>query len=240
MSSNVGSWQTRTFPPCVSVLLDQPEIGPEWKSWMTFELALRGIILDMKCDGDEILLQKNEDIIGFYRFLELEQTEAMLQATGAEVHALRCPWGGRIRGALGWSRLGLESELLDSFLPFLSRRCRGPFIHTDERIVHEPLRQVTFPLSNLTRKFGFDDGDALLNREPDYLEYVRREAETALARAGMVAGVGDIETHHNPMRIWGPIRRLDQWEEVPDRELSSVSMTIWAYDDSFLKDVAYW
>ena len=66
------------------------------------------------------------------------------------------------------------------------------------------------------------------------------EAEAALARASIKAEVGAIETHHNPVRIWGPIRRLDGWEEVREWELGTASMTIWAYDDSFLRDVAFW
>lgn len=229
-------WSSGRFPPCVSVVLEQPGIGTEWKSWLTFELALRGVMLDTNED-----IIQDEMPIGGFRFLELDETAAMLQHSNAEVSALDCPWVGRIRGSLGWIRADVNDEFLKAFLPTLARRCRGPFIQTDRKIQYDPLRQMKFSLKDLTSKYGFNDGEAFLSRdEPGYLDYVRQEAESALVRAGIKASVGTTETHHNPLRIWGPILRSDGWEEVREWELDKYSMTIWAYDDSCLERVSYW
>lgn len=235
MSRGTDRWSSGRFPPCVSVVLDQPGMGPEWKSWLTFELALRGVTLST--EGE---LVQDEMMFGAFRFLDLDETAEMLHHANANTKVLDCPWAGRIRGALGWIRMDVDTVFLKAFLPTLARRCRGPFIQTDEKIQRDPLRLMEFSLKNLMSKYGFDDGEALLSREPDYLDYARREAESALTRSGIKASVGSTETHHNPLRIWGPLLRSDGWEEAREWELDNLSMTIWAYDNACLADVAYW
>lgn len=235
MSPGTASWREGTFPPYVAVILDQPAMGPEWKSWLTFEMALRGVLL-----GTDETLKDDGLVIGFFRFLELDETHEVLRAANVQVSALECPWAGPVRGAIGWMSLTSYGDLLRNFLPFMVRQGRGPFIRTDDGAYYEPVRRVTFSLGNLLGKFGFEDGDAFLSHEPDYLEYARREAEAVLERAGLEAPIGATETIHNPLRVWGPVTRKDKGKKVSDVVLDGLSMTIWAYDYRCLKDVTFW
>lgn len=224
---------TSAVPSYLAILLDQPAIGPEWKSWLTYELALRGVLL-----GTDGTIEEGGILIGFFRFLEPEECEAMLRAANVEVRARECPWAGPVRGALGWESAGSVEDLLRSFLPLLSRLCRGPLVRMEDGAHYEPLRRMAFSLSNLTGKFGFEDGEAFLGASPDYLEYARHEAQAVLERAGLEAQVSMVETAHNPLRIWGPITR--NGKEVPDTVLRDLSMTLWAFDWSCLRDVTFW
>jgi hypothetical protein len=220
-------------PSYVAIILDQPAMGPEWKSWLTYALALRGVLL-----GTDGTIMEGDTLIGFFRFLEPDECEAVLRAANVEVRARECPWAGPIRGALGWESAGSVEELLRSFLPLLIRLARGPLVRTEDGAHYEPLRRMAFSLSNLTGKFGFEDGEALLSDSSDYLEYARHEAQAALARAGFEAHVSVVETTHNPLRIWGPMTR--NGKEVPETVLRDLSMTLWAYDWSCLRDATFW
>lgn len=226
-------WSHGLRPSHVAVVLDQPNMGPEWKSWLTFELALRKVVL-----GTDEVISDEDGFIAFFRFMELEEVQEILRAAHVEISALQCPWGGAVRGAIAWD--GNCWDVMHRLVPRLLWRSRGPVLRTEDGAYREPLRKVTFSLMELTSKHGFDDGDAFLSHDPDYLEYACREATAALAAGGLEAGVGSIDTHHNPLRIWGPVRRLDQREEVQEWELGKLSMAIWAYDTSFMSDVSFW
>lgn len=233
MSHGADKARDGSLPPYVAVILDQPAIGPEWKSWLTHELALRGVLLDT--NGN---LEEDGLILGFFRFLEPPETEVVLRAANVAVAAHECPWAGPMRGALGWVRAGLEEELLRSFLPLLVRLGRGPLIRTADGAHHEPFRKVTFSLGNLLDKYGFEDGEAFLDRTPDYLEYARREVQASLARVGLEAQVSRVETAHNPLRIRGPVLR--HGKPVSEEVLRELSVTLWAHDWSCLQDVTFW
>jgi hypothetical protein len=220
-------------PSYLAIILDQPAMGPEWKSWLTYELALRGVLL-----GTDGTLEEGGTLIGFFRFLEAEECEAVLRAANVEVRARECPWAGPVRGALGWEGVGSVEDLLRSFLPSLIRLGRGPLVRTEDGAHYEPLRRVAFSLNNLTGKFGFEDGEALLGDSSDYLEYARNEAQAALARAGLQAQVSVLETAHNPLRIWGPVTR--NGKEVSETVLQEHPMTLWAFDWSCLRDITFW
>jgi hypothetical protein len=188
--------------------------------------------------GTEGTIEESGALIGFFRFLEAEECETVLRVANIEVHARECPWGGPVRGALGWEGASSVEDLLRVFLPSLIRLGRGPLVRTEDGACYEPLRQVTFSLSNLTGKFGFEDGEAFLGDSSDYLKYAQHEAQTALARAGLEAQVSVLETAHNPLRIWGPVTR--NGKQVPETVLQQLSMTLWAFDWSGLRDVAFW
>jgi hypothetical protein len=221
------------MPSYLAIILDQPAMGPEWKSWLTYELALRRVLL-----GTDGTIEDDATLVGFFRFLEPQECEAVLRALDVQVHARGCPWAGSVRGALGWDGAGSVEDLLRSFLPSLIRLGRGPLLRTEDGAHQEPLRQVDFSLENLTGKFGFEDGEAFLSRSADYLEYARHEAQATLARAGLDAQVAVVETAHNPLRIWGPVTR--NGKEVSENVLRDLSMTLWAFDWSCLRDVTFW
>jgi hypothetical protein len=220
-------------PPYLAVILDQPVMGPEWKSWLTHELALRGILLGM-----EGAIEEGGTLLGFFRFLDRDETEAVLREMNVEVEARSCPWAGPVRGAIGWVRAGLQEQLLSSFLPLLVRLGQGPFVRTADAAHYAPIRKAALPLSHLVEKHGFEDGEALLRLTPDYLENARREVQFALERAGLEAQVSLIETAHNPLRIRGPVLR--DGKEVPSQALRKLSVSLWVYDRSLLRDVMFW
>ncbi len=93
-------------------------------------------------------------------------------------------------------------------------------------------------MEDLTRKFGFMDGDAFLSDSSDYMEYVQKEVESALANAGLEAPVGTTVTVHNPLRIWGSVTR--NGKKVSESVLGRLAVTIWAFDWTCLRKVACW
>lgn len=221
------------MPSYLAIILDQPTMGPEWKSWLTYELAMKG--LHLRTDGT---LEEDGALLGFFRFLEPQECEAVLRKASIEVGAQECPWAGPVRGALGWAGIGSVEDLLRSFLPLLIRLWRGPVVRTNDGAHYEPFRRVSFSLENLTGKFGFEDGEAFLSDSADYLEYARHAAQAVLARAGLEAQVSVLETSHNPLRIWGPVTR--NGKELSETVLRDLSMTLWAFDWSCLRDVTFW
>ncbi len=52
---------------------------------------------------------------------------------------------------------------------------------------------MTFSLGNLLDKYGFEEGEAFLDKTPHYLEYARREVQASLARAGLEAQVSLVD-----------------------------------------------
>ncbi len=244
MKYRAEDWSNGPYPPYVAVVLDRPDIGLEWESWLTLELARRKFILDV--DGMIRTLDKDgrtdEGGLGVFRFYSAEETEVFLNDVRVRVSALDCPWGGvnKVRGAIGWAHFSLQ-EVKNGFLTTLLLRTRGPVVRPDEQTHRELLRQVSFELSGLTSKYSFDDGDAFLSRGGDYMAYVEGVAREALSAAGLDAAVGAYDgTHHNPLRIWTPIRRKRDGKEVGESALDGKSMTIWAYDYSCLDDASFW
>ncbi len=220
--------------PFVTIVLDQPAIGPEWKSWLTYELALRGFSLEL----DGTLLHQGETV-GLFQFLDDLASEELLRAMNIEASARECPWAGPVRGAIGWELLGVMEDLHASFLPSLFKLAQGPVIRIKDAVHYEPVRKVGFSLYDLSVKSGFDDGGAFLNDSSEYLEYARREAQLALARAGLEADVSIMDnTAHNPLRIWGPVTR--RGKKVSEHVLRDFSMTLWAYDWSCLEEIGFW
>lgn len=242
MNNGLEFWSVGPYPPYVAVVLDQPHIGSEWKSWLTNELTSQGIYLD--ATGAIQILDENglirDDVsLGFFRFLERDETEAVLRDAKVKVSALSCPWERAVRGAIGWVHFS-QSDVRDLFLSNLLLRTRGPVIRTEDGAAHEFIRQVTFDLSQLVNKNGFGDGDAFLNREPGYMAYAEQVAEKALAEAGLVAAVGATEPRHNPLRIRGDIRRMRDGKIVGESALRGHTMKLWACDYGFLEDASFW
>jgi hypothetical protein len=230
---NIHDKGASTFPPYFAVILDQPTIGPEWKSWLVHELALRGVVLGL--DGT---IEDRGVLIGFYQFLERDEAEQALQTMNVKVEALACPWIGPIRGAIGWVRAGLQEDLLDSFLPVLVRLSRGPFVRTADSAFYAPVRQMAFSVENVVKKYGFGDGEDLLDVPGDYLEHACDEVQSVLEHAGLEAQVSLIETAHNPLRIRGPALR--DGKEAPSDVLRELTVTLWAYDWRLLQDPSFW
>lgn len=227
----------------VFVILDRPGIGSDWQAWLTFELSSRGFLLGRDGEIHEMDNQgaiSRMSLLGFFRFLNVEETLDLLREARAEVSALASPSSGPVRGAIAWEYLSLD-EVRSLFLPTLVYSAWGPVIRTEDLSFREIVREVAFDLRHLLSKFGFDDGGAFLSRAPDYMSYVEKAARQGLNEAGLDAEVGAQEgTHHNPLRIWTPIRRKRDGKEVGESALDGKLMTIWAYDYSCLDDASFW
>jgi hypothetical protein len=57
------------------------------------------------------------------------------------------------------------------------------------------------------QRHGFDDGEALLARDGEYLRNALDEVRRALVAAGLEADVGASGSHHNPLLIVGDVYR---------------------------------
>lgn len=235
----------RKVPPYVAVVLDQPAMGQDWRKWVTAGMAESHVLLE----PDETFCDRyNEnELLGWYDFLEAEEAEWVLQAIRVEMSVKECPWVAplRVRGALGWFPLGTR-VLKYNFVPRLVTLCRGPVICTMDGSYHELVRKVTFSLGDLVRKRGFDEGDAFLDRsaESEYMRYCRQQVEAALENAGLEAlvSVDDEARPHNPMRICGPILYKNRkfFRKASEWVLDDLSVELWAYNWKCCDDRSFW
>jgi hypothetical protein len=104
----------------------------------------------------------------------------------------------------------------------------------------QAVRLVEFPMSNLVGKHGFADGEAFLGRSDDYLRYVQREAQAAIAAAGLSGDIGRFDTHHNPIRLVGDLHLHGRVVDDAERELAGHRFRIWALDLASLADPEFW
>jgi hypothetical protein len=116
------------------------------------------------------------------------------------------PFGGMVAGYLNWTHSVDERVGQAQLAPVILTVCRSNVARTDNARYQHAIREIAFPLSNLVGSHGFADGDALISRDDDYLRYVQREAQNAVAAAGLSGDVGRFDTHHNPIRLVGDLR----------------------------------
>ena len=154
-----------------------------YRDWVRRQLAEGGFTLED--NGD---LMCGDGLVGFYQFLDREEGRRLLPEDARPLVEKPGPYNGRGRlfqlDACGGSanRRGAPSPAIISI-------SRSIIARTDNGRHMETVRLIEFPLSSLVGNHGFDDGDALISRDDDYLRYVQREAEAALA-AGALGGRG--------------------------------------------------
>jgi hypothetical protein len=150
------------------------------------------------------------------------------------------PYSGPVVGYFSWTH-AVDPQLAEQRLvPAIVSLSRGVIARTDNGRHKQTVRLVEHSLSNLLGNHGFADGDVLVSRDDDYLRYVQREAEAALAAAGMSGDVGRFDTHHNPIRLVGDLRIGGRVVDDPEPELLRHTMRIWTYDPSVLGDPEFW
>jgi hypothetical protein len=207
---------------------------PDWAAWLRRHLAAEQVTLA----DDELVLHVGE-VVGRYELLA--PAAAAARHRDAPWWSLEPrPWLGGVAGFFSWTHAADERAAMAHLVPTLIRRGRGVIARLDSGRFHETVHPRTFSLANLLERHGFDDGEALLARDGDYLDHVVGEVERALAAAGFEAAVGVASTHHNPIRIVGEVRRGGVAIADPLAALAASAVTLWAYDWDVLDDVAFW
>lgn len=221
----------------IAAIMDGRIEGADYSQWVNDRLAANGFTLEP--NG---ALKKGEELIGFYAFLDREEGDTLLSADAlARVNAPG-PHRGAAVGYFAWTHV-LEPQLAAQYLlPAIVAIGGGVVARTDDGRYKDTVGIIEFALSNLLGKYGFWDGDDLLSRDEAYLSYVQCEAKAALEAAGLSGEVGRFDSHHNPIRIVGDLRKdgrvLDESDEQTALDLHS--MRIWARNPKVLEDVDFW
>jgi hypothetical protein len=218
----------------IAAISDGRLAGDDYRDWTRRQLAEHGLQL---ADGE---LKRGGDLIGFYAFLDRDRGEQLVSAEARRVLADPGPYGGAVVGYFNWTHAVDERAGQTQLAPAILAIGRSVVARTDNGRFQQALRLVEFPLSNLTGKHGFADGEAFIARDDDYLRYVQREAQAAIAAAGLAGDVGRFDTHHNPIRLVGDLRLHGRVVENPERELAGHRFQIWALDLAMLADQEFW
>ena len=128
-----------------------------------------------------------DGLVGFYQFLDREEGRRLLPEDARPLVEKPGPYNGPVVGYFSWTH-AVDQRIAEArLLPAIISISRSIIARTDNGRHMETVRLIEFPLSSLVGNHGFDDGDALISRDDDYLRYVQREAEAALA-----AGLWDV------------------------------------------------
>jgi len=222
---------TYTF---VAAIADNRLAGADYRDWTSRQLAEHGFRLE---DGD---LKRGDDLVGFYAFFDRDQGVTLMPTDAHRALTDPGPYGGAIAGYLNWTHALDERVGQAQLAPALLAIGCSLVARTDNGRYQQALRQIEFPLSNLVGSHGFADGEALVSRDDEYLRYVQREAQAAIAAAGLAGDVGKFDTHHNPIRIVGDLRLHGRVVSDPERELAGHRLRIWALDRACLADREFW
>lgn len=223
----------------IAAITDPRKDGADYIARVRERLHEAGFDLD---DGG--LLTHADGLVGFYRFLDLDDGYDLLPAEAVALveRPPPCPGIGPVVGYFTWSHPTRPELAQRRLVPAIIAVGRGLIARTDDGRFRTAVNRIEFKLSDLFGKYGFGDGGALLSRDPDYLEYVRDEASTALAAAGFAAEVGIFDSSHNPVRIVGDVKKDGQL--VEDSEITSElfchPLTIWTYDPALPDDFEFW
>jgi hypothetical protein len=219
-----------------NVLCDYLVDGP-WHERLIEKLVAAGL----RVEGDE--LWRGDGMIGFFELAELDEVAGEPWA-GPLLGRSDRPWVGKPAGVFAWTHAAGMTDALDTLIPTLMRFGRGPTVRRArprDPVIESVVRR-TFPLGNLWRRHGFEDGAALLREEPAYLSEACDVAEAALKAAGYEAAVTVWDTHHNPLQISGAVTRhgVQLANSDIERELDKHSFEIWAYNTLALHKDALW
>lgn len=206
-----------------------------WQLWFSHQLA------DSKFSmaTDDSLLHENE-IIGFYRLIDPEEANTLFGSQEWFSLAQECPWFHGLIGFFNWTHVADQAIAEEHLLPKLIQTGSTVIARTDSQQFKLPVRLVEFSLANLLSKHGFEDGDAFLSREEEYLMYVYDKLTRAMEEAGLEGHIALLETAHNPLQLSQDLIR--DGKPVSDERLvlSELSVQFWAYDWDILRDCMFW
>ena len=237
--------------------------GKSFDAHLRAELSACGIRLE-QTTGADCLLVHGDLTIGRACLLTPDQARARFGKAPFLDWTSPCPFVGKAVGYLVWDHFisqdpprqrGAFTDLIKGVLAagqsFIARLDTGD--------IAELAVERRLPLSDLTNRWGFDDGERLLTRgESPYARAACRTAEEALAALGLKAEVEWVPTSHNPLRLsWHVLpsswrqriglepRRIpglygaDGKPRSP-RVLNGKFFTLWVLDLGVLHNTALW
>ena len=209
-----------------------------WREWLRLQLAASHIVLT----GDD-RLEYEADLIGFFQFIELEEARTLFHAEpwfALTQESPQCPWFQGLAGFFNWTHAADQTIAEEHLLPRLVQVGSIIIARTDNHNFKQPVRLVEFSLTNLLSKHGFDDGDAFLSRDEDYLMYVYDELAHCIETAHLEGHITLLNTIHNPLQLSEDLCRDGKPVSNEMLTLAELSVEIWAYDWDVLKDWAFW
>lgn len=240
--------------------------GSDWREHLRQGLAASGVQL---AEGGGLLraFQGAPLAVGSYQLLDPPEARRAFPEAAWLGWSSSCPFVGPPLGYLVWNHHLVwsagGSELGELVRPIL-REGRGFVARTADGRLAEAVRPGSFGLAELTSRWGFGDGERLLEREEgDFARYACAGCEEALRKAGFVGSVQWVPTSHNPLRLgWNEepsaLRRLfklppklvpalfeaegDRLRPVRDATaaLASKRVELWAHDFSVLEEREFW
>ncbi len=239
------------LPPGVFAFGVMVEPGDDVAAWATSALARYGFALG----ADGTIVERTRDWtgeVGLRWRIEPPATFAS-RPWHAPTHA--CPFLAPLSAYVViepvWEDLSEYPELRLG----LVRSCRGVVARLDDDRARQAVALLPFDLGRGVRKYGFDDGDAMLTREEatPYARDVLARVEAAARGAGLIVMISWMSTCHNPVRLMAiqlsgektlrpTVWRQDGGERpIDERALDGHEVEIWAYDfDPLFADAAFW
>ena len=206
-----------------------------WHEWLRQIFEASYLFLEK----DEELLYK-DNLIGFFRLMEPEEAKPLFQSTLWFPLINECPWLNGEVGFFNWTHAVDQIAAEEHLLPKLIGLGCPVMVRTDDNRFKQAVRLIEFDLTNILSKYGFEDGDAFLSRDQNYLLYVYKQIAHCLEKAGLEGHVAILETAHNPLMLSEDL--LQNGEKVSDERqtLAALSIKIWAYDWNILRDSEFW
>ncbi len=195
---------------------------------------------EVTLQGEKLLLQG--EWIGNARFEPLEHADDTLSrwiAAGSR------PFIGAPAGLFVWSHFMAPSDAQD-LVETLAHAALGAGYRHDTHELREHVVRRRFQLTNLTSEYGFDEGAALLERQPGlYIDDVIAAVSQVLAADRIDAWVGFSReaVGNNPIRLYPPVEVAG--ELIPnahvDRVLYPLDVEIWALHEKLGDSLdAFW
>jgi hypothetical protein len=200
--------------------------GEHWREKFIEDLARSEVTVQ----NDKIHLRG--EWMGAARFEPLEWADETLSkwiALGTR------PFVGEPAGLFVWSHFMVPSDASD-LVAALAHAARGAGYRLDTHELREHVVRRTFRLTQLTSPHGFDDGAALLEREPGpYMDDVVAAIKQVLDanRIDAWAGLSREPVENNPLRLYPPMELAG--EQVPNERIDDVlyllTFEMWAFHD---------
>jgi hypothetical protein len=181
--------------------------------------------------GQELRLQG--EWIGTGRFEPLASADEALSqwiAVGAR------PFVGAPAGLFVWSHPMANGSQQRDLVSTLVRAARGAGYRLDTHELRENVMRRTFPLTEATTPYGFEEGTAFLERRPGpYMDDVVAAVKRALTASQIEiwSGFDPDAEGNNPLRIYPPMDIAG--ELVPNERVDSVlyhlEVEIWAFPE---------
>jgi hypothetical protein len=212
-----------------------PRIAPpDWRAWLEDRFATSRLAL-----GEQGWLFHADGPIAWYELMDAASGRDRFQSEEWFPFLDLSPWQGRVAAFLTWNHAPsayLASEFLFPKLVEL-----GALIaHLERADFRRTVRPMQFSLDGLLSKFGFEDGDAFVTQDEDYVMAVRDAMLSAIDASGLEGHITCFGGHHNPLRLTGDLLRDGQPVADAAASLGRMSVTFDRRDWSVLQDKEFW